>query len=81
MATLMIRKLDDRVKTKLRMSAAKHGRSMEDEARRLLTVAVDSHADEEVGLGTAIRRRFARLGSFKLEPLPREPMRSPPKFK
>ncbi len=80
MGTLTIRNLDDRVKTKLRMSAAKHGRSMEDEARRLLTMAVDSH-DEEVGLAKAIRKRFARVGSFELEPLPREPMRSPPKFK
>lgn len=84
MGSLTIRNLDDRVKSKIRMRAAKHGRSMEEEARRLLTVAVQrpaSAASDEVGLGTAIRRRFASLGSVKLEALPRETMRKPPKFK
>ena len=34
MGNLTIRNLDDRVKTKIRMRAAKSGRSMEEEARR-----------------------------------------------
>jgi plasmid stability protein len=79
MASMTIRNLDDRVKEKIRLRAARHGRSMEEEARRLLSVAVDS-AQEEKGLGTAIRQRFATLGPLKLEPLPRGPMRPPPKF-
>jgi antitoxin FitA len=81
MGSLTIRNLDDRVKEKIRMRAAKHGRSMEEEARRLLDLAVSIPSGEEVGLGTAIRRRFAPLGGFKLEPLPRGPMCPPPKFK
>jgi plasmid stability protein len=32
MASITIRNLDDRVKTRLRMRAAEHGRSMEEEA-------------------------------------------------
>jgi plasmid stability protein len=80
MASLTIRNLDDGVKAKLRMRAAQRGHSMEEEARRLLSEAVDSPAADETGLGTAIRRRFAAAGSFKLEVPPRGPMRSPPKF-
>lgn len=37
MATLLIRKIDDDVKTRLRVRAAKAGRSMEEEARVILT--------------------------------------------
>jgi plasmid stability protein len=82
MGNLTIRNLDDRVKTKIRMRAAKNGRSMEEEARRLLAAAaVRTSTTKEAGLGTAIRRRFATLGGFSLEPLPRERMRKPPKFK
>ena len=81
MASLTIRNLNDRVKTRLRMRAAKHGRSMEEEARQLLNLAVDTPSTEETGLATSLRRRFQAMGKFKLEPLPREPMRAPPKFK
>jgi len=41
MAALTIHNLDDEVKAKLRARAAKHGRSMEAEAREILTAAVD----------------------------------------
>lgn len=81
MGSMTIRKLDDRIKEKIRVRAAKHGHSMEEEARRLLSAAVESSASEETGLGTAIRQRFAPLGGFKLERPPRGRMRPPPKFK
>jgi plasmid stability protein len=42
MGTLTIRNLDDRVKQKLRESAAAHGVSMEQEARDVLTREIDS---------------------------------------
>jgi hypothetical protein len=54
---------------------------MEEEARRLLAAAVRTSTTKEAGLGTAIRRRFASLGGLSLEPLPRERVRKPPKFK
>ncbi len=81
MASMTIRNIDDRVKEKIRVRAARNGHSMEEEARRLLSQAMDKPAEEEVGLGTAIRRRFASLGSFRLESVPRERLRAPPKFK
>ena len=40
MASMTIRNLDDRVKTRLRVRAAEHGRSMEDEAREILASAL-----------------------------------------
>ena len=40
MATLTIRRLDDDVKEALRVRAARAGRSMEDEARTILTQAI-----------------------------------------
>ena len=60
MGSITIRNLDDRVKEKIRLRAAKNGHSMEEEARRPLRLAVDVPRSEEVGPGTAIRRRFAR---------------------
>jgi phosphopantothenoylcysteine decarboxylase/phosphopantothenate--cysteine ligase len=45
MASLTIRKLDDALKKHLRLRAARHGRSMEDEARNILRGAVAASAD------------------------------------
>ena len=42
--TLTIRNLEETVKQKLRMQAASHGRSMEAEAREILTLAVTQPA-------------------------------------
>ena len=81
MGSMTIRNLDDRVKEKIRVRAAKNGHSMEEEARRLLTGAIDRPPKEEVGLGTSIRRRFAKYGITKLELPPRDSVRPPPKFK
>ena len=80
MGSMTIRNLDDRVKEKIRLRAAKNGHSMEEEARRLLSSSVEKPPAEEVGLGTAIRRRFAQHGAFKLKRPPRGPMREPPKL-
>jgi plasmid stability protein len=45
--TLTIRNLEEPVKQKLRMQAASHGRSMEAEAREILTKAVTTPASSE----------------------------------
>ena len=80
MASLTIRKLDDILKTQLRLRAAKNGRSMEDEARKILRAALTQDEAEEVDLGTAIRRRFARFGNVELDIPPRGPARPLPRF-
>ena len=42
MATLTIRSLDDHTKAQLRIQAARHGRSMEEEVRRILRSAIEA---------------------------------------
>lgn len=66
MASLMIRNLDEATKTSLRVQAAKNGRSMEEEARTLLRLAVGRPPSGE-GLGSRVHRRFAALGGVDLE--------------
>jgi plasmid stability protein len=66
MAALSIRSLDESVKQRLQSRAARHGRSMEAEARAILTEAVQEPADS-AGLFTALLDRFGELGGIDLE--------------
>jgi len=80
MATLTIRQLDEKTKARLRVRAAEHGRSMEEEARAILRSAVSASAPEKENLAEAIRRRFAVFGGVELELPKRDAMRRPPDF-
>ena len=83
MATIVIRNLDPAVKRRLQVRAAQNGRSMEAEAREVLTENVQnpSARKRKEGLGTAIHRRFAALGGVDLEIPPRQFSNRPlPKF-
>jgi plasmid stability protein len=75
MAGMTIRNLDDRVKTRLRVRAAEHGRSMEDEAREILTSVLAKEPARAGNIYDAIRDRFARLGGVELHVREREPIR------
>ena len=77
MAGITIRNLDEKTKARLRLRAARHGRSMEEEARTLLRAALKEDAPPERNLGRAIHERFRKLGGVDLEIPPREPMREP----
>ncbi|HEY6923076.1 MAG TPA: hypothetical protein VI653_06385 [Steroidobacteraceae bacterium] len=76
MASMTIRNLDEKLKARLRVQAARHGRSMEDEARDILRSAL-STSSARTSLVRSIRRRMAALGGVELEIAPREPMREP----
>jgi plasmid stability protein len=78
MASLTIRKLSDSTKGKLRVRAAENGRSMEEEARRIIEDAVGPR--ENLNLAEAIHALFAPLGGVDLELPPRQPIRQPPDF-
>lgn len=80
MASITIRNLDDDVKTRLRMRAASHGRSMEEEVRLILGEAVKRQTVPAKGLGTLIHELFSPYGGVELELPPREPAREPPRF-
>jgi antitoxin FitA len=81
MATLTIRRLDDAVKARLRVRAAQHGRSMEEEARLVLSAALSEEPKPPLNLVESIRRLVAPFGGIELEIPPREPVRDPPDFK
>ena len=66
MAAVSIRDLDDEVRERLRVRAARHGRSMEAEMRTILTEAVRP-PDEPTGLAQALLTRFGDLGGVDLE--------------
>jgi plasmid stability protein len=80
MGTLTIRQLDDKIKTKLRVRAAHHGRSMEEEAREILRSALAAASPARANLAELIQRRFAKYGGLDLELPPRDAMRPAPTF-
>jgi plasmid stability protein len=80
MASITIRNVDETIKRKLKVRAALHGRSMEQEVREILKSAVrqtTSKPTTGADLVAAIRQRFAPLGGVELEPYPRGPIRDP----
>lgn len=79
MATLTIRDLDDTLKQRLRLRAAHHARSMEEEARQILRTALEP-AEPAGNLADRIRARFAGLGDVRLPIAEREAVRPPPDF-
>ncbi|MGB7191056.1 MAG: hypothetical protein WBD10_13020 [Acidobacteriaceae bacterium] len=80
MASIVIRRLDEQVKLKLRVRAAEHGRSMEEEAREILSSAVSRKNTPAVNIADRIRRRFAPVGGVDLKIPPRGLMRHPIDF-
>jgi plasmid stability protein len=66
MAAVSIRDLDDDVKDRLRVRAARNGRSMEAEIRAILTAAV-SEPDRSRGLFVELLDRFGELGGVELD--------------
>ena len=80
MSSITIRNLEASVKSRLRVRAARHGRSMEEEARDILRGALAEKAPRSTNLFDAIRRRVAPLGGVELNIPTRGPMREPPRF-
>lgn len=62
MAQLVVRRLDDVVKARLRRRARRHGRSTEEEVRDILRNAVRSESAAPIRLGSRLAARFARIG-------------------
>lgn len=78
MASIIIRGLEDSIKERLRARAAKHRRSMEEEAREILKSSLAGKMPAEPNLATSIRRRFADLGGIEVPEVPRDTMRRAP---
>jgi antitoxin FitA len=78
MASITIRNLDESIKGRLRVRAAHHKRSMEDEARKILAAALTGEYEAEQSLAESIQKRFRALGGVELELPQRQAMRTPP---
>ncbi len=77
MASLTIRSLDETTKTRLRVRAAHRNRSMEDEARTILRLALAEDVASPGNLAEAIRQRFRTLDVSSLRLPAREARREP----
>jgi len=68
-AQILIRKVDERVKTRLQRRAKRNGRSMEAEAREILTNGSLEKDSPEGGLGSEIVALFSGQGIGLKEPI------------
>ncbi len=80
MASITIRNVDDDLKTRLRVRAAEHRRSTEEEVRVILRDTVGGGRAAPRDLVKFTCECFASLGGVELELPPRGPMREPPEF-
>jgi len=84
MDSITISNVDDDLKRRLKVRAAKHGHSLETEARDILLAALAGSATEPPpvpgNLAEAIRAIVEPLGGIELEIAPRKPVREPLKF-
>ena len=81
MASLTVRNLEEPIKELLRIRAAHHGHSMEEEVRQILrnTLLQDQKLPEN--LAESIHQRFAQIGGIEEDlSFDREAMREPPEF-
>lgn len=72
MAAISVRDLDEDVAARLKVRAARHGRSMEAEVRTILHNALTTDEDDRPNLAQAMRERLVDLGGVELEIPPRQ---------
>ena len=80
MTSVTIRGIEEGLKQRLRLRAAQHGRSMEEELRVILKTALNVEAPERLNLVDSIRRHIKPIGGVELNLQARQPIRRPPKF-
>lgn len=82
MTDITITDIDDELRQRLQRRAAKHGRSLQAEARDILRDALSTEPSAAVpeNIAVAIRAIVEPLGGVELEPFPHQPVREPPSF-
>ena len=80
MSSITVRNLDETIKNSLRIRAARHGWSMEQEVRRILQQTVAPEQTEAISFAERINKRFAGLDAESLSLPARKPARIPPGF-
>jgi len=71
MTNIIIPNLDDDIKSRLQKRAEKHGRSLEEEVKEILRIALSENNEHSLNLATMIEQRFANLGEFELPEIKR----------
>ncbi len=79
MASITISNFDDRIRERLEIQAAIHGRTIEEEAREILQTLLTDTTKQPSNLASLIKKRFAAY-NFELPEIPREPINEPPNF-
>jgi plasmid stability protein len=80
MCSITVRNLDESVKAGLRLRAASHGWSMEQEVRNILQRAVQSERALVPNFAQLVNRRFRGLGSDQVSVPERQAARDVPTF-
>jgi antitoxin FitA len=68
-AQILVRNLEDRLKSRLQRRAKRHGRSMEEEAREILRNALHEPEQPSGGLGSEMVALFSGSGVYLDEPI------------
>ncbi|MEA5506214.1 plasmid stability protein [Halotia wernerae UHCC 0503] len=80
MTNITIFNIDDNITNLLQERAAKNGRSLEEEAKEILHLALIENQKPPVNIVNMIEKRFAHVEDFELGEVTREPMRPAPTF-
>ena len=80
MSSITIRNLDESIKSSLRLRAARHGWSMEQEVRQILQQILAPELAGKISFTERVNRRFAGLDAESLPIAPRQIARTPPEF-
>ena len=82
MSSITVRNLDDKLKANLRLRAARHGWSMEQEVRNILQSTLQAEPQEASGLSFAqrVNQRFKGLAADELSLPTRQTARTAPDF-
>ena len=78
MSSITVQNLDEAVKNSLRVRAACHGWSMEQEVRQILQQTVAPEQAGQVSFTDRVNRRFVGLEAESLPIPPRQIVRTPP---
>lgn len=78
MSSITIRNLDESIKTSLRLRAARHGWSMEQEVRTILQQTVAPEPAVSMSFAERIQQRFAGLHAEEITIPARQKVRPPP---
>lgn len=78
MSSITVRNLDESIKTGLRLRAASHGWSMEQEVRDILARAVQGESAPTSSFAQRVNQRFKGLDAGQLPVPERQSARTPP---